>query len=148
MPNFAFNKTASFNYNLSDHHEAGVVLTGPEVKSVKNGQVQLKGSYVTLRNGSAYLVGAHIAPYKQASDAQQKYNPTRDRKLLLHQKELQRLAGQLTAKGLTIVPTKVYSKAGLVKVEIAIGQPKKKFDKRQTIKKRELDRSLRAALRQ
>lgn len=148
MGNFAINKTASFNYHLSDAHEAGVVLTGPEVKSVKNGQVQLKGSYILFRGGSAYLVGAHISPYKQASGAQQKYNPTRDRKLLLHQKELQRLAGQLTVKGLTIVPTKVYSKGGLIKVEIAIGLAKKKFDKRQAIKKRELDRSLRAALRQ
>ncbi|MEA3272546.1 MAG: SsrA-binding protein SmpB [Patescibacteria group bacterium] len=144
----AINKKALFDYEILEKLEAGLVLTGQEVKSVKNGQINLKGSYVTLKDGEAYLLNAHISPYKKAGILKD-YNPTRSRKLLLHKKELTRLIGKSQEKGLTIIPLKVYTKGrGKIKIEIGIGRGKKKYEKRETIKKREVEREIRQKMKE
>lgn len=119
-----FNKKAAYDYFLKDHLEAGISLTGAEVKSVRAGSMSLTDSFVRIADGQAVLTNAYIAPYKMALDPS--YDPRRDRKLLLHQHEIENLAGKLSAGRLTIVPVKVYNSANLVKVQIALGIPKKK----------------------
>ncbi len=126
--------------------EAGIVLTGAEVKSMKQGQVSLAGSYVTIRDSVPYLVNAHISPYPMAS-TQQGYQPTHDRKLLLSKKEISSLIGKLKAQGLTLLPISVYTKGSLIKLKIAICRGKKLHDKREQLKKRELDRRLQRVMR-
>ena len=143
----ADNKRALFDYNILEKWQAGIKLTGPEVKAVKLGHFDLKGSYVSLlsRTGGklpeAWLVSAHIPKYNKAGYAQDSYNPLRNRKLLLNKKELNELVGKIRQKGLTILPMLAYTSQGLVKLEIGLGQGKKKFDKRESIKKREFERS-------
>jgi len=135
------NKQAHHDYSVSDIFEAGLILSGPEVKSVKAGGINLKGSYIDIKNDSAaYLVKAHISAYKPASSAQLKYNPDQDRKLLLNKKELKHLFGKSKESGVSIIPLKVYLKHGLVKLEIGVGKGKKKYDKREDIKKRDFAR--------
>ncbi len=143
----ARNKQAYFDYEILDSFEAGLVLTGPEVKSAKCKKIDLKGSYVTVKDGSLWLVGAHIAPYLPAKGVQKDYHPKQERKLLLHKKEINYLRGQLTRPGLTIVPLKVYTKSGLIKVEIGLVRGKKKYEKKEKIKKRDIDREVSRTLK-
>ncbi|MFA6304438.1 MAG: SsrA-binding protein SmpB [Patescibacteria group bacterium] len=147
MKILADNKRANFEYTILQKWQAGLKLTGPEVKTAKLGQIDLKGAYVTLESmpgklmPEAWLVGAHIAKYAPAGYSQNHYNPLRKRKLLLNKKEIAELIGKTKQKGLTVLPLLVYTSQRLVKLEIGLGQGKKKFDKRETIKKREFERS-------
>ncbi len=139
MKILASNKRAKFDYDLSETIVAGVVLSGPEVKSAKAGHVSLKGSFVSINRGELYLLNTHISPYQPAQDAN--YEPTRSRKLLVHGQQLKRLIG-LKQSGLSLVPTAVGLEHGLVKVEFGIGRGRKRQDKRAVIKKREADRDI------
>lgn len=145
MSSTILNKKAAFNYFLRDHLEAGIALTGGEVKSVRDGSVQLDDAYVRISDGQVLLVNAYIAPYKFALDPS--YDPKRERKLLLNKHEIESLVGRLATKSLTIVPAKVYTTHNLVKVEIAIGIPKKKADKRDELKKKASIRETESFLR-
>lgn len=142
----ATNKKAYHNYHLMDKWECGIALAGPEVKSIRAGHVSFADSFAHVDKGEVFLYNLHINPYEQAS-----YNnaaPDRARKLLLHAKEIERLIGLLTRKGLTLIPTKMYFNArGFVKVEIALGQGKKLYDKREDIKKREVRREIDRAVK-
>jgi len=148
MKVLAFNKRAKFDYEILETYEAGVVLFGHEVKSVKTGHVSLRGAFVVLKNVSgsklpeAYLVNAHIPLYKHASQVKN-HEPTRSRKLLLKKKEIRHLIGKKQEQGLTLVPINIYTKHSLVKMTFGVGRGKKKIDKRESIKKRELDRQVR-----
>lgn len=147
MPRLAINKKASFDYQLSDKYEAGLVLFGHEVKAVRAGQVSLKGSFISVRTKSGhpelYLVNCQISPYKHAGQMPN-YNPLRERKLLLKRGEINHLLGKKQTEGLTLIPLKIYTKHSFLKLEFAIARGKKKFDKRETIKKREVERRLRS----
>jgi SsrA-binding protein len=149
MPVLATNKEAGYRYELTEKFEAGLVLSGAEVKAAKLGQVNLKGSYLSLRHVGkkvvCLLVGAHISLYKYATDSA--YNPLRERELLLKKSELNYLLGKALEAGLTLIPLRLYTKNSLVKLEFAVARGKKLFDKRESIKKRELDRSLRRTLK-
>jgi SsrA-binding protein len=140
------NRKARFNYEILEKFEAGVELLGLEVKSIKNGQGSLESAFVIVRGGEAYLIGANIPPY-QAKNTPKEYDPERNRRLLLTKKEIAELAEQGENKGLSIVPISMYNKANKIKVEIAIVKGKKKFDKRESIKKRDTDRELRRTLK-
>jgi len=139
------NKKARFNYKLFDRIETGIILTGAEAKSAKSGQIRLGESFVRLSNQGVFLVNAHIAPYKYADN--KNYDPQRTRKLLLHKKEILSLAKKIEGKRLVIVPTAAYTKSGRVKIEIAIAQGKKKWDKRRIIKKRDIQRQMEKELK-
>jgi len=142
------NKQGLFNYEILDTFEAGVVLSGPEVKSVKNGHLSLKGSYVTIDNNEeVWLVNAHIAPYEPAATHQKDYQPDGKRKLLLHKKQIASLIGKSKQKGLTIIPMSVYTTRRLIKLEIGLARGKTEIDKRESIKKREIDRQIRRSLK-
>lgn len=148
MPFLAKNSYAFHTYTILETLEAGIALLGPEVKSAKRGQVQLKGSYVTLQENDAWLVNAHIGVYHPAGFAfASRYVPTRSRKLLLGKGEINRLRGSITKSNLTIVPIKMYTKGGLVKVEIALVKTKKRYDKREILKKRSAQREIERALK-
>ncbi|MCX6796754.1 MAG: SsrA-binding protein SmpB [Candidatus Falkowbacteria bacterium] len=152
MPTLAFNKRANFDYTISDTYEAGLVLYGHEVKSVKTGHISLKGAFVTIKSTPKnlpefYLINAHIPLYAKASTIKN-YEPTRPRKLLLHKNEIKKLIGKKQEQGLTLVPIKIYTKRSLIKLEFGVGRGKKKIDKRETIKKRELDRQIRTLTKQ
>ncbi len=122
------------------------MLSGQEVKSVKDGQINLKGSYVTLKGDEVFLLNAHVPPYKKASQLGN-YDPYQTRKLLMHKKEISYLIGKIREKGLTVIPLSVYTKSNRIKLEIALVRPKKKEDKRDTIRKRELDRQMKRAVK-
>jgi SsrA-binding protein len=140
MKSLAFNKRAKFDYDIKDTFDAGLVLDGAEVKSVKEGNTSLAGSYVKVNASGATLTGAHIGPYKYAK--QDGYEPTRDRKLLLKKSEIDQMIGK--EKGLTIVPMELFvTNRGLVKVKIGIGRGRKKEDKRDYIKNRDTEREAR-----
>ena len=140
------NKQAGFRYELTEKFEAGLVLIGPEVKSLREGKANLKESYAVFKGEELYLLNCHITPYQNARV--EELDPKRSRKLLLHKKELERLLGKMNAKGLTLVPTKMYfNERGIAKVEIALAKGKTGRDKRETIKKREADRELRRVLK-
>lgn len=134
----AINKRATFDYELLDKYEAGLVLAGYEVKSAKLGHISLKGAFVTIHEGEAYLTNCSISAYKFSGKLPD-YNPERSRKLLLHKKEIDSLIGTVQQKGLTLVPIRVYTNNNRVKLEFAVGKGKKKIDKRENIKKREAD---------
>ncbi|ATD80583.1 MULTISPECIES: SsrA-binding protein SmpB [Desulfovibrio] len=136
----AVNKKARHLYELSEFTEAGVVLTGPEVKSIRAGKVNFVDSYVDFRRGEAWLLSLHIAPYSNAGYAPQE--PERARKLLLHQREIAKLSGIVAQKGLTVVPVRLYLKRGKIKVEIAVGRGKKLHDHRESLKRRAEERDL------
>jgi len=139
-PVLASNRSASHEYHLVRRLEAGIVLTGPEVKTARAGKVNLKEAYCRVRNGEVFLVGAHFSPYLQAThDAE---DPVRSRKLLLHATEIRKLERDTQDGGMTIVPTRLYLKGGRIKVEIALAKGKKLWDKRDSIKRRELDREM------
>lgn len=146
MPTLAVNKRARFDYEILEKFEAGLVLEGNEVKSVRDNKMSLLGSYVTINRGAAWLLGAHIARYPQAGK-QEGYDPDRTRKLLLHTREIKRLAGKLEQKGLTLVPISVYTKGAKIKLEFGLGRGKKQYEKRDSIKKKDLDREVRRSLK-
>ena len=141
----ADNRKAWFNYEIVEKYEAGLVLTGSEVKSIRDGAVNLKDSYVSFRNGEAFLQNAHISVYQASS--YNNHHPERLRKLLLNKGEINKIMGRVQEKSLTCVPLKLYFKKGRVKVELGLGKGKKQHDKRQSIKKKESDRELARALK-
>ena len=141
----ATNRKAKHEYFLQEALEAGLVLTGSEIKSIRAGQISLAEAYVRIDDREAWLVDAHIAPYEQAGTFG--HDPRRARKLLLHRKEINYLWEQVRQKGLTIIPLRVYLKEGLAKVEIAVAKGKKLYDKRQTIAKRDAQREIERQLR-
>jgi len=146
MPILANNRRASFDYDLLETYEAGLVLLGHEVKAAKAGHINLGGAYVSLRSGNngseLWLINAHISPYRFAGKLTD-YDPVRERRLLLKKSELGHLFGKTQEKGLTLVPVKMYTKRSFVKLEFALARGKKKYDKRESIKKRELERQIR-----
>jgi SsrA-binding protein len=133
------NKKATFDYQLQESIEAGIELLGTEVKSIKDHQGSLSGAYVVLLDGALVLLGAHIPPW-QEKNASSAYDPYRTRKILVHKKELDALAKTLKVKGLTIIPVSLYGKGRMLKLQLAIAKGKKNFDKRATLKSRDLDR--------
>ena len=141
----AENRKARHDYHLIERHEAGLALTGSEVKSLRQGGAQLQRAFADLRDGELWLVGAHIAPYEQAGIAN--HEPDRDRKLLLHRREIDSLRGKVLERGFTLVPTKLYFKNGRAKVEIALAKGKDVRDRRREIAKRESDRQIERAMR-
>ena len=141
MATYATNPKAGFDYNIIETFEAGLELAGYEVKSIKNGKVSIKGAYVKIINGEAWLMGAIVSPY-QAGNVPPDYDQQRNRRLLLKKKELQYLQSKSQEQGLTLVPLKIYSKKNLIKLEIGLARGKKKYDKREAIKKREFERRL------
>jgi SsrA-binding protein len=145
------NKKALFDYEILERFEAGIFLIGQEVKSIKLGRINLKGSYVILKqsekSSEVFLIGCSVPPY-QPKNSPQDYDPQRSRKLLLRKEEIKYLIGKSSQKGLTIIPLKVYTKKGKIKVEIGIAKGRKKYDKKELIKKRETDKEIRRTLNQ
>jgi SsrA-binding protein len=142
----ASNRYASYRYNLLERFEAGVVLQGTEVKSLRNGGAQLKDGYATIRDGELWLVNVHIPPYAPAS--RENHEPERDRKLLLHRRELDRITARVNERGLTLVPTRIYFSGSNAKVEIALARGKDVHDKRESLRNRESQREMQRALRE
>jgi SsrA-binding protein len=140
MKLLAKNRRATFDYDITERLVAGIALSGSEVKSIKSGFASLKGSFVSLREGEAFLTNAHVTPYQHAS-SKDVLDPTRNRKLLLHRKQLDQLIAQKQS-GLSIVPTALLQEGRLVKMEIGIGRGKRRYDKRETIKRRDTDRDM------
>ena len=140
----ASNRRALHDYEILEKVEAGLVLLGPEVKSLREGRANLSDSYAVLRRGEAYLVNAHVSPYAQAS--RENPDPRRERKLLLNRSEIRRLAGKVAERGLTLVPLSLYFKNGRAKVELGLARGKRVYDKRQTLKRRELEREIERAV--
>ena len=136
----ATNRKARHNYFLEDTYEAGISLKGSEIKSIRAGQISIKEAYVQIENFEAWLINAHIAPYKQASYLG--HDPRRKRKLLLHRREIDRLWDAVRKKGVTLVPTRVYLKNGRAKIEFAVGRGKKQYDKRHEIAERDAQRDM------
>jgi SsrA-binding protein len=141
----ASNRRARFDYEILDTFEAGIELRGPEVKSLRAGKASLNEAYAVLRAGEAFLVNAHINPYEQAG--RENADPRRERRLLLHKREILRLQGQVAERGRTLVPLALYFRSGRAKVELALARGKKRFDKRETIQRREQEREVARALR-
>jgi SsrA-binding protein len=142
----ATNRKAQHEYYFDDTFEAGLVLMGTEIKSIRGGRVSLQEGYVTFEGGEAWLVDVHIAQYDPASG--QNHDPRRRRKLLLHRREIDRLRSKVQEKGFTVVPTRLYLKDGRAKVEIALARGKKQYDKRQAIAKRDSKRQVERALKE
>src|ERR671932_2656879 len=145
MADVASNRQASFRYHLLDKWEAGLVLTGTEVKSLREGKAQLKDGYAAVRDGEVWLYNVHIPPYAPAT--RENHEPERPRKLLMHRGEIERLIGKTKERGLTLVPTRIYFKGPRAKVEIALARGKDVGDKRHAIKERELRREMERAVR-
>lgn len=139
----ATNRRARRNYTIVDTFEAGLVLVGSEVKSLRAGKMELKDSYAQVDRGEAFLVGAHISPYDFSREGG--HDPERPRKLLLHRKEIDRIGGALAEKGLTLVPLQVYFKDGRAKVELGLAKGKTTYDKRETLKRRDSEREMERA---
>ena len=135
VKNIAKNPVARHNYIITDTLEAGIVLTGTEIKSIRNGKVNLKDSYAGIKNGEAYIYSMHISPYEQGNIFNK--DPLRDRKLLLNKREIFRLSGLINQKGYTLVPISLYFKNNIVKLELGIGKGKKLYDKREDLKKKD-----------
>jgi len=142
----ATNRKAYHDYHIEETHEAGLVLTGSEIKSIRAGRVNLRDSYAQIRDGELWLIGTHIAPYQQAS--RQNHEPRRDRKLLMQRRQINRLEAKVQAKGYTIVPLRLYLKNNLAKVEIALVRGKRLYDKREAIAKREAQRQIDRAVKE
>jgi SsrA-binding protein len=145
MADIATNRQARHRYNLLERWEAGMVLTGTEVKSLREGKAQIKDGYAALRDTEVWLYNVHIPPYGPAS--RENHEPERPRKLLMHRREIERLIGKTREKGLTLVPTRLYFRDGRAKVEIALAKGKDVGDKRQSIKEREMKREMERAIR-
>jgi len=144
--NLINNRAAFHEYHILDKYEAGAVLTGTEVKSIRAGQVQLKDSYVAVREGEAWLFNAHVSPYAYGN--RDNHEPTRTRKLLLHRREIDRLEQETTVKGMTLVVTRAYLKKGRIKLEVGVARGKKLYDKRETEMRRTIDRETQAQLKE
>lgn len=142
----AANRSAFHEYHISDKYEAGIALTGTEVKSVMGGRVQLKESYVAIRDGEAWLFNAHISPYSHGN--RENHEPLRTRKLLLHKREIARLDDAAAKQGMTLVATRAYLKNGRIKLEVGVARGKKMYDKRETEMRRTVDRETRAQLKE
>jgi len=136
----ARNRKAKFEYFLEDIYEAGISLKGSEIKSIRAGQMSIKEAYVRVDENEAWLMQAHIAPYAEAN--RYNHDPSRPRQLLLHKREIKKMYDSVRKKGLTIIPTKVYLKKGLAKIEIAVARGKKMRDKRQALKKKQIERDI------
>jgi len=147
MTALAENRKAYFDYEILEKFEAGLVLAGAEVKSIRAGRMSLTGSYVNFHNSEPYLIGASIAPY-QPKNQPAEYDPSRTRKLLLNKKEIDYLLGKTKQKGLTLMPLKVYNKGRRIKIEIGLARGKKQYDKRAVISKRETARKIERELKQ
>lgn len=147
MPTIAYNKRATFDYEIIESYEAGIVLYGHEVKSIKSGHMGLIGSFVVIKNNEAHLLNAYIPPY-QPKNIPTGYDPYRSRKLLLRKSEIASLVGKTQQKGLTLIPLRVYTKKSLIKLEIGLAKGKRKEDKREIIKKRESKREIERAMRE
>jgi len=141
----AENRKAFHDYYIEDRVEAGIILTGTEIKSIRNGRVNLKDSYARLDDGEVWVHQMHISPYEQGNRFN--HDPLRPRKLLLHRSEINKLIGKIQQQGLTLIPIKIYLKKGMAKVELAVGQGKKNYDKRQALAEREGKRDIERALR-
>jgi SsrA-binding protein len=141
----AVNRRARHDYEVLDTIEAGVVLVGPEVKSLRQGKASLSDAYAVVRRGELWLLNAHVSPYEQAG--RENPNPRRERKLLAHRAEISRLAGQVAERGLTLVPLSLYFKDGRAKVELALARGKRTVDKRDSIREREQEREIERAMR-
>ncbi|MGI8732146.1 MAG: SsrA-binding protein SmpB [Pyrinomonadaceae bacterium] len=142
----AANRAAFHEYHISDKYEAGIALTGTEVKSVMGGRVQLKESYVAIRDGEAWLFNAHISPYSHGN--RENHEPLRTRKLLLHKREIARLEDAAAKQGMTLVATRAYLKNGRIKLEVGVARGKKLYDKRETEMRRTVERETRAQLKE
>ncbi len=140
MKLIASNKIASHEYFLYDKYECGLVLHGTEIKSIREGKVNIKDSYALIRNNQAYIINMHIGKYKQGN--QFNHEETRTRKLLLHKKEIIKLSNKLNQEAMALIPTKIYFKEGLCKVEIALAKGKKQYDKRQSLKEKDANKRL------
>ena len=146
MRTLSENKKAYYNYQILEKLEAGISLIGQEVKSIKSGRINLAGSYVVLKDSEVFLIGANIPPY-QPKNIPPDYNPERSRKLLLKKSEIKYLIGKVRQKGLTLIPLRMYTKRGKIKLEFGIAKGKKKADKREVIKKRETEREMKRELK-
>ena len=146
MTDFAKNKKAFHDFTIEETYEAGIALTGPEVKSIREGRANLKESYARVRDGEVFLIGAHISPYENATHRDQR--PTRDRKLLLHRREIDRLIGKTLTEGNTLVPLKLYSKNGNVKLQIGVASRKREYDKRRDIARKTAERDMQRAVKE
>src|SRR3954451_25200347 len=146
MADIATNRQANYRYQLLDRWEAGLVLTGTEVKSLRGGKAQLKDGYASIQNGEVWLHNVHIPPYGPA--ARDNHEPQRPRKLLLNRREIDRIAGRTVERGLTLVPTRIYFKDSRAKVEIAVARGKDRFDKRESLKRKDQERDVQRALRE
>jgi len=144
--NVTVNRRASYDYEFLEHYEAGLILTGTEIKSIRDGRVNLRDAFAIVRGGEAWLHNMHIAEYPAASHFN--HEPTRARKLLLHKGEIRHLQGALEQRGLTLIATRLYLKRGRAKVELAVGKGKKSYDKRASIATREANRDIQRAMRQ
>ena len=142
----AKNPTAFHNYNIDDKLEAGIVLSGTEIKSIRNGKANLKDSYAIIKNGEVYIVGMHISPYEHGNIFNK--DPLRNRKLLLNKREINKLIGLTKQKGYSLVPLNMYFKGSLVKIELGIGKGKKLYDKREDIAKKDAERRIRQQMSQ
>jgi SsrA-binding protein len=140
----ATNRKARHDYFFEDTYEAGIALTGTEIKSVRAGQVSLRDSFATIKDGEMWLINVHIAAYRQASHFN--HEPRRPRKLLMHRREISRLTGKLQEKGLTLIPLRLYLKNNLAKVELGLGRGKRQYDKRATLKAKESRREVERAI--
>ena len=140
----AKNPTAFHNYNIDDKLEVGIVLSGTEIKSIRNGKANLKDSYAVIKNGEVYIVGMHISPYEQGNIFNK--DPLRDRKLLLNRREINKLVGLVKQKGCSLVPISMYFKGSLVKLELGVGKGKKLYDKREDIAKKDAERRMKQQL--
>jgi SsrA-binding protein len=141
------NREVRFRYEILETYEAGIELKGTEVKSIREGKVNLRDGYALIRDGQAWLLNVHISPYQKSTDYFN-HDPRRTRRLLLHKQEIRKLIGKVEQQGLTLVPLKMYFKKGFVKISIALGKGKKIHDKRETIKKREDQREMSRAMKQ
>jgi len=138
MSTLAKNKRATYDYNIIKEFEAGLVLSGAEVKSVKLGHLSMKGSFISIKEKKVIIKNMYISKYKPSGDKQKSYNPNKDREILLNTKEILYLKGKMTKNGLTIIPISVYTTRRLIKVKIALVKGKKKFDKREAIKNKDI----------
>jgi SsrA-binding protein len=145
VTDFARNRKALHDFNIEETYEAGISLTGPEVKSVRAGRANLRESYARVQDGEAFLVGAHISPYSNATNIPQ--YPTRDRKLLLHRKEIARLTGKSQEDGKTLIPLRLYPKDGNIKLELAVASRKRQYDKRREIARKTAEREMERAMK-
>lgn len=146
MKIYAENKKGRFNYSILDEFEAGIILSGAEVKSIRENKISLKEAFATIKKGEIWLTNAHISTYKPAN--LDNYEPTQARKLLLSKSEIKKIIGKLSSEGYTLIPLKVYDKTGKIKVLIGLARGKKKYDKREDIKKRDTERDAKKDLKE